>query len=381
MIEQVVLPTMELPVASRVSVKIEVSADINVTAYVARQKANRFLILQAGDQLVAGEPILAAGPDLRWRVPVRYAPSLRGPLGLVGHLTVDATTGEVTVADGQTTEDLMTRTGGFLCIALAGVDRALEGTTMEKRLIYQDEHLHISIGNDSQNQAQVELFTGYDNTWILTAANAERLCLQILTDVQGSLAIDSVPGVLFAQRCDVDYWRFALLKSRSPHWSVESDVVGYLEYERELYAWHRKSPFVQRFFSKPELRLELRGSVVWKIDPLDAQRMALAILEGIGRQSWLPAFSLVGSKRRPARATTRDALKTLLAVLFMPLLLVGAVHVVIEILNYFSRAEPPITISSTDALLWALLLAFCFVAFAVLKWFQELARLLGSERE
>jgi hypothetical protein len=65
----------------------------------------------------------------------------------------------------------------------------------------------------------------------------------------------------------------------------------------------------------------------------------------------------------------------------MPLLLVGAVHVVIEILNYFSRAEPPITISSTDALLWALLLAFCFVAFAVLKWFQELARLLGSERE
>lgn len=109
MIEQAVLTTMELPGASRVSVKIEVSAEINVTAYVARQKANRFLILQAGDQLMAGDPMLAVGPSLRWRIPVRYAPSMRGASGIVGHLMVDATTGEVTVADGQTTADLMTR--------------------------------------------------------------------------------------------------------------------------------------------------------------------------------------------------------------------------------------------------------------------------------
>jgi hypothetical protein len=252
---------------------------------------------------------------------------------------------------------------------------------MEKRLIYQDEHLHISIGSDSQNQIQVELFTGYDNYWTLTAANAERLCLQILTDTRDSLVIDAVPGVLFARRYDVDHWQFALFKSRPPHWRVESDVDSFLEYRRELYAWDRKSPFVQRFLPKPELPSELSALLVWKIDPLDAQRMALAILEGIGRQTWLPALSLVGSKRKQARVTTRDALKTLLAVLFMPLLLVGAVHVGVEILNHFSRVEPPITISSTDALLWALLLAFCFVALAVLLWFKELARLLGSEKE
>jgi hypothetical protein len=91
----------------------DVSAEINVTAYVARQKANRFLILQAGDQLIAGDPVLVVGPDLCWRVPVHYAPSLRGPLGIVGHLMVDATTGEVTVADGLTTEDLMTQAEAF----------------------------------------------------------------------------------------------------------------------------------------------------------------------------------------------------------------------------------------------------------------------------
>ena len=109
MTEQAVLRGIELPAVSRVSVKIEVSAEINISAYVARQKANRFLILQAGDQLCAGEPELVVGPVLCWRVPVQYAPSRRGPLGIVGHLLVNADTGEVAVADGQTTEDLMER--------------------------------------------------------------------------------------------------------------------------------------------------------------------------------------------------------------------------------------------------------------------------------
>lgn len=49
------------------------------------------------------------GPVLGWRVPIQYAPSRRGPLGIVGHLLVDAESGEVTMANGQTTEDLMER--------------------------------------------------------------------------------------------------------------------------------------------------------------------------------------------------------------------------------------------------------------------------------
>jgi hypothetical protein len=109
MTQQAALTGIELPTSSEVSVKIEVSSKVNVSAYVARQKANRFLILQAGDQLCAGEPELAVGPVLGWRVPVQYAPSRTGPLGVVGHLLVDADMGEVTVADGQTPEDLMER--------------------------------------------------------------------------------------------------------------------------------------------------------------------------------------------------------------------------------------------------------------------------------
>ncbi len=109
MAKQATLSGVELPAPGRVSVKIEISADLNVSAYVARQNANRFLILQAGDQLGAGVPELIVGPGLSWRVPVQYAPSRRGMLGIVGHLLVDAEQGEITIADEQTIEDLMDR--------------------------------------------------------------------------------------------------------------------------------------------------------------------------------------------------------------------------------------------------------------------------------
>jgi len=92
---------------SKVDVKIEVTSQINVSAFVARQKANRFLIAQVGDQLCAGEPELVVGAALRWRVPAQYAPSRRGVLGVVGHLLIDADTGETTIADGRTVEDLL----------------------------------------------------------------------------------------------------------------------------------------------------------------------------------------------------------------------------------------------------------------------------------
>lgn len=99
---------MTLPV-SQVVMEIKVTADLNISAFVARQKANRFLIMEAGDQLCAGDPELSVGARLAWRVPAQYAPSRRGVLGVVGHLLVDVETGEVTLADEQTPEDLMRR--------------------------------------------------------------------------------------------------------------------------------------------------------------------------------------------------------------------------------------------------------------------------------
>jgi len=100
---------LNLPIASRVTVKIEVSTDVNVSVFTAQQKANHFLVMRAGDQLCASRPELVVGPTLSWRVPVQYAPSRKGALGIVGHLLIDAETGEITIADGQTSEDLLAR--------------------------------------------------------------------------------------------------------------------------------------------------------------------------------------------------------------------------------------------------------------------------------
>lgn len=56
MAEQVTVTGLNLPATSQVNIKIESSAEVNVSAFVARQKANRFLIMQVGDQLGAGDP-------------------------------------------------------------------------------------------------------------------------------------------------------------------------------------------------------------------------------------------------------------------------------------------------------------------------------------
>ena len=86
--------------------RLEITSPINITAYVARQRANRFLLAEIGDQLGALQPELVIGDALQWRVAVQDAPSRLGPLGVVGHLLVDAQTGEVSVADGHKIGDL-----------------------------------------------------------------------------------------------------------------------------------------------------------------------------------------------------------------------------------------------------------------------------------
>ena len=83
------------PGGSRVAVRIEIDTEFNVSAVAARQKANRYLLMNLGDQLHAGEPELMVGERLWWRVPVLLSLSQGGYLGKVGELQVDAQSGGV----------------------------------------------------------------------------------------------------------------------------------------------------------------------------------------------------------------------------------------------------------------------------------------------
>ena len=94
----------ELPLAqktSKVKIKIEVSSEINVTAFIARQKANVFLITHLGNLLWAGEPKLAVNKNyLRWVIPIMYTIP-RHISKQIGQLAMDVDTGEIILRESN----------------------------------------------------------------------------------------------------------------------------------------------------------------------------------------------------------------------------------------------------------------------------------------
>jgi len=101
------IPTGIIPRGSAVSLKIEVTSQFNVSAAVAQQKANRFLAMNAGNMLAAGEPELVVGETLRWRVPVLFGTPAKGTLGRVGELYIDADTGQIQLENPSDLEEML----------------------------------------------------------------------------------------------------------------------------------------------------------------------------------------------------------------------------------------------------------------------------------
>jgi len=86
--------------AALVDINAHVTATINVTPFLARQKVNVFLLDKVGTGLLSESPDLAAiGGRLYWRVPVALNLPGRGRLGQVGAIDVDVQTGEVLTDD------------------------------------------------------------------------------------------------------------------------------------------------------------------------------------------------------------------------------------------------------------------------------------------
>lgn len=103
---KVAVSDFQPPERTRVTFRIEVSSEFNISSYVAKQQANRFLAMNVGNLLYAGEPELLLGQKLQWRVPVLYALPKVGKLGKVGEVLVNVDTGDVTFAEMTTQEDI-----------------------------------------------------------------------------------------------------------------------------------------------------------------------------------------------------------------------------------------------------------------------------------
>ncbi|MBM4257339.1 MAG: hypothetical protein FJ147_15760 [Deltaproteobacteria bacterium] len=84
-----------VPTGTDVEVDIKIHTRLNISAYVAKQKANVSLALHCGQSFSVDEPILQVGQRTCWLVPVWLSPPRDGRQTKIGELVIDAQTGEV----------------------------------------------------------------------------------------------------------------------------------------------------------------------------------------------------------------------------------------------------------------------------------------------
>lgn len=94
---------VSVPPGAMLAIKIEVTAPVQVTAFVAQQMVTQFVIQEISSQLGGDTPDLNVGERLCWSVPVVLTSPVKGTVGRVGELLVDAATGEL-LADPETVE-------------------------------------------------------------------------------------------------------------------------------------------------------------------------------------------------------------------------------------------------------------------------------------
>ena len=84
-----------LPKTGRLEVDIKVTADINISAYAAKQKVNGFVLSELSYMMHAGDPKLVVDEHILWQVPVILSQTSRGDVGEVGTIDVDVETGQL----------------------------------------------------------------------------------------------------------------------------------------------------------------------------------------------------------------------------------------------------------------------------------------------
>jgi hypothetical protein len=83
--------------SGQLSINIQLSATVNVTAFSARQKVAGFVADEISTNMHAGEPTLVVGERICWRVPIILSMPPVGDRGEVGAIDVDVATGQLQV--------------------------------------------------------------------------------------------------------------------------------------------------------------------------------------------------------------------------------------------------------------------------------------------
>lgn len=102
---QVIIAAPQTGDTSRLQVTVHIQAEV-LSAEAARRRANCWLLENIGNLLRAEMPELMAGDQLTWRVNVALTSPVQGRLGKVGHLFLDAATGQVLIDETSIQEIL-----------------------------------------------------------------------------------------------------------------------------------------------------------------------------------------------------------------------------------------------------------------------------------
>ena len=89
------MSTPVLPEQAEVRYHMEVTFRVAITPFVAQQNANVYLLMNVGNMLSAGDPILALGEHPYWKVPIYCAFPEFGRREKIGDLAVDVDSGAI----------------------------------------------------------------------------------------------------------------------------------------------------------------------------------------------------------------------------------------------------------------------------------------------
>lgn len=89
------MSTPVLPEQAEVRYHMEVTFRLAITPFVAQQNANVYLLMNVGNMLSAGDPVLSLGVDPYWKVPIYCAFPEFGQREKIGDLAVDVDSGAI----------------------------------------------------------------------------------------------------------------------------------------------------------------------------------------------------------------------------------------------------------------------------------------------
>lgn len=94
---QVEFEKIKIPRTKNIQFKFELKGEFNITSFVARQRVNRYLLMNTGNLIHSLEPDLVISDHLYWKVPLGFSTPEKGFLGEVGQIFVEAVNGNLMI--------------------------------------------------------------------------------------------------------------------------------------------------------------------------------------------------------------------------------------------------------------------------------------------